>query len=157
LSPGVPEAILATLLFGAAYWALRYVVEQVGSVQTAMIGKATDLVALTLIVLVGWASRRFFSAATFAPGSVVPEARALAPRVGIFWVWLIPAAILDTAANLAYNFGVAGALTSVVATISSLFSAVTVMLAWVFLRERLTRMQWAGVAMILIGITLVNV
>jgi drug/metabolite transporter (DMT)-like permease len=33
---------------------------------------------------------------------------------------------------------------------------VTVLLAWMFLRERLASRQWCGVAAILAGITLVN-
>jgi drug/metabolite transporter (DMT)-like permease len=156
LGPGVPEALCATLLFGGAYWALRYVVAQMGGVQVAMVGKATDLVALTVIVLLGWGARRFIGRASFAQEAAVPAARALAPRSSVFWRWLVPGAILDTAANVAYNIGVAGALTSVVATLSSLFTAVTVVLAWVFLRERLTRIQWGGVLLILAGIALVN-
>lgn len=156
LGPGVLEALIATVLFGITYWALRFVVAQVGSIQTAMISKVTDFLALTLVVLVGWASRRFFVRPAFAQGTAAPAAQALAPRNGAFWLWVIPGALLDTIANLAYNFGVAGALTSVVATISSLFTAVTVILAWFFLRERLTSIQWIGVAIILGGIVLVN-
>ncbi len=156
LGPGVAEALGATLLFGVGYWAMRFVVDQIGSVQVAMIGKATDFAALTLIVLVGWASRRLIGVGAFAQGTASPAARALAPRSGAFWGWLIPGAILDTAANVAYNIGVSGALTSVVATLSSLFTAVTVVLAWIFLHERLTRIQWAGVGFILAGIALVN-
>jgi drug/metabolite transporter (DMT)-like permease len=163
LGPGVPEALGATLLFGGAYFGLRYVAPQLGGVQTAMIGKVADFVALSLIVLLGWGMRRFIGGvggvggASVAQGAVAPAARALAPRSGAFWLWLIPGAILDTAANVAYNIGVTGALTSVVATLSSLFTAVTVVLAWVFLRERLTRVQWVGLLLILAGIALVNV
>lgn len=163
LGPGVPEALGATLLFGGAYFGLRYVAPQLGGVQTAIIGKVADFVALSLIVLLGWGARRFIGGAggvggaSVAQGSVAPAARALAPRSGAFWLWLIPGAILDTAANVAYNIGVTGALTSVVATLSSLFTAVTVVLAWVFLRERLTRVQWVGLLLILAGIALVNV
>lgn len=163
LGPGVPEALGATLLFGGAYFGLRYVAPQLGGVQTAMIGKVADFVALSLIVLLGWGARRFIGGAggvggaSVAQGTVAPAARALAPRSGAFWLWLIPGAILDTAANVAYNIGVTGALTSVVATLSSLFTAVTVVLAWIFLRERLTRVQWVGLLLILAGIALVNV
>ncbi len=160
LGPGVAEALGATLLFGGAYWAMRYVVGPLGGVQTAMIGKATDLVALTLIVLAMWAWRRYeryTGKVSFAQGATAMDERALAPRSSLFWRWLIPGAILDVAANVAYNIGVSGALTSVVATLSSLFTAVTVILAWIFLRERLTRVQWAGVLFILVGIALVNI
>lgn len=156
LGPGVAEALIATVIFGAAYWALRYVVVQLGGVQTALVGKLTDFVALSAIVLVGWAARRFIGVPALAEGGAIPAARALAPRSGVFWLWLIPGALLDVGANVAYNIGVTSSLTSVVATLSSLFTAVTVLLAWIFLHERLTRVQWSGVALILVGITLVN-
>jgi drug/metabolite transporter (DMT)-like permease len=65
-------------------------------------------------------------------------------------------ALLDTAANVAYKIGIATTLTSVVVTLSSHFSAVTVLLAWVILRERQARWQWAGVFAILLGVLLVN-
>jgi drug/metabolite transporter (DMT)-like permease len=68
----------------------------------------------------------------------------------------VPVALLDTAANIAYNLGIAGSLTAVVSVTSSLFSVVTVLLAWVLLRERLVRWQWAGVAAILVGIALLS-
>lgn len=155
--PGVLEAIGATLLFGAAYFALRFVVKQVGGVETAFIGKVADFVALSAMVLAGSASRRWLPMPAFAQGMAIPAPRSLAPRSSIFWRWIIPGAILDISANVAYNIGVTGALTSVVATLSSLFTAVTVALAWVFLHERLSRTQWVGVTFILIGIALVNV
>jgi drug/metabolite transporter (DMT)-like permease len=49
-----------------------------------------------------------------------------------------------------YNLGIATALTAIVSVLSSLFGAVTVLLARVFLGERL------GVAAIFAGITLVS-
>jgi drug/metabolite transporter (DMT)-like permease len=70
---------------------------------------------------------------------------------------MLPVAIFDTSANIAYNLGISTSLTAVVSVISSLFSAVTVLMAWVFLRERLARWQWVGVAAILAGIALVSV
>ncbi|HEX2348592.1 MAG TPA: EamA family transporter [Ktedonobacterales bacterium] len=82
LGPGVPEALGATLLFGGAYFGLRYVAPQLGGVQTAMIGKVADFVALSLIVLLGWGMRRFIGGVggvggtSVAQGAVAPAARA---------------------------------------------------------------------------------
>jgi uncharacterized membrane protein len=112
---------------------------------------------LTLLVAVGWLWRR----SRWTPGLAAEQAQAvsapLAPRGGRFWMWIIPAGALDVSANIFYNIGVTRALTSIVVTLSSLFTAFTVLLAWIFLRERLVRQQWAGVALILLGIVLVNV
>jgi drug/metabolite transporter (DMT)-like permease len=140
---GLPEAIGAMLTFGVGYWLLDFIVPTLGGVTTAFIAKVGDLIALGVIALrLAWR----------APRKPQPDPRLSQP----FWLWVIPVALLDTAANIAYNIGIATALTSVVVTLSSLFSAVTVLLAWVVLRERLALWQWVGVLTILLGVLLVN-
>jgi drug/metabolite transporter (DMT)-like permease len=142
-APGLLEAIGAMLTFGVGYWLLDFIVPTLGGVTTAFIAKVGDLIALGAIALfLAWR----------APRKLQPELRLSQP----FWLWVIPVALLDTAANIAYNIGIATALTSVVVTLSSLFSAVTVLLAWVVLRERLALWQWVGVLTILLGVLLVN-
>jgi drug/metabolite transporter (DMT)-like permease len=72
------------------------------------------------------------------------------------WGWVIGIAVFDSGAFAAYNAGVAGALTSVVSVICSLYSAVTMLLAFVFLRERLSVFQWAAVGLVFLGIAMVS-
>jgi drug/metabolite transporter (DMT)-like permease len=142
-APGLLEAIGAMLTFGVGYWLLDFIVPTLGGVTTAFIAKVGDLLVLGVIVLfLAWR----------APRKPQPDLRLSQP----FWLWVIPVALLDTAANIAYNIGIATALTSVVVTLSSLFSAVTVLLAWVVLREQLALWQWVGVLTILLGVLLVN-
>ena len=142
-APGLLEAIGAMLTFGVGYWLLDFIVPTLGGVTTAFISKVGDLVALGVIALfLAWRT----------PRRPQPEAR----LSWTFWLWVVPVALLDTAANIAYNIGIATALTSVVVTLSSLFSAVTVLLAWIVLRERLALWQWVGVVTILLGVLLVN-
>jgi drug/metabolite transporter (DMT)-like permease len=144
------------LIFGVCYWALRYPVAILGGTTTVFISKVADMIVLMLIALVGLLFHHLRSRGNSA-------ARERAPWYVIrwparpFWLWVIPVALLDTAANVAYNLGITVSLIAVVSVISSLFSAVTVLLAWVFLRERLARWQWAGVGAILVGIALVSV
>ena len=158
LAPGLPEALISTLIFGFCYWALRFVVPGLGGITVAFIGKASDLIALLLLA---------FAAALLRlrrpkrPRSIVRRAASplFARPAGLwrdFLLAVIPTALFDTAANIAYNLGIAGSLTSVVAVLSSLFSAVTVLLAWIFLRERLSPWQWVGVIAIFLGIALVS-
>jgi uncharacterized membrane protein len=45
---------------------------------------------------------------------------------------------------------------SVVSVLASLYGAVTVLLAWIFLRERLDMSQWFGIVMIFVGVVLVS-
>ncbi|MEO7001640.1 MAG: EamA family transporter [Ktedonobacterales bacterium] len=180
LAPGVIESLAASVLFGVCYYALRDV-SSLGGVTVAFIGKVADLVALGALALLApvgvygwraWRGARQMKASPELLARTCIEAKTTVQypwyalrlptmdggTLGRFLVFVIPTSLLDTAANVAYNVGIdnAGALTSVVATLSSLFSVVTVLLAWVFLRERLARWQWVGVAAIFVGVALVN-
>lgn len=149
LAPGLLEAFGAMLLFGVAYWALRYVVAILGGVTVALLGKLGDLAVLSLIALV--------LAIIFRTRGSKPSVPLRIPRpTPAFLAFVIPTALLDTTANVAYNLGIGVALTSLVSVLSSLFSPVTVLLAWIFLGERLSRWQWVGVAAIFGGVALVS-
>lgn len=151
LQPGVAEAILAMVIFGVCYWLLRFVVARLGGVQTAFIGKVVDASVLTLVACGVLLSARLRKGAT--PIRALPPSPAATRQLALF---AGANALLDTGANVAYNLGVASALTSVVSVLSSLFSAVTVLLAAVFLHDRLSRWQWTGVIAILAGVALVS-
>ena len=45
---------------------------------------------------------------------------------------------------------------SIVTVLSSLYGAVTVLLAAIFLRERIALLQWAGIIAIFVGIVLIG-
>lgn len=73
------------------------------------------------------------------------------------WSTLVLNGIFDVGGNIFFILaGQAGRL-DVASVLSSLFSGVTVMLAWFFLRERLTRGQWVGVLSALIAIILMTI
>src|SRR5207244_11197585 len=55
------------------------------------------------------------------------------------WRLIVPIGILDTMSFLSVAIGYTTDQVSVVSVLASLFSAVTVLLAWIFLREKL---QW---------------
>ena len=156
LAPGLWEALVAMLVFGVCYWALRYPVAALGGTTTVFISKVADLATLALIALVGLVVSRL---RVRGNGEISRSAPWFAMRIPprSFWLWVIPVAVLDTTANVAYNLGITISLTAVVSVISSLFSVITVLLARMFLRERLVRWQWAGVVAILVGIALVSV
>ena len=72
------------------------------------------------------------------------------------WPFLILNGVFDIAGNVFFILsGQAGRL-DVASVLSSLFSGVTVMLAWIFLKERLTRGQWIGVSAALVAIVLMT-
>jgi transporter family protein len=89
-----------------------------------------------------------------AEGAESAEKRA-ARRVGVFWAFLT--GILGGVGNLAFfQAMVVGGKASVVAPVTALFPMVTVVLALIFLRERLGRVQWAGLALAFVAIYLLS-
>ena len=73
------------------------------------------------------------------------------------WPMIIINGVLDISGNLFFILaGQAGRL-DVAAVLSSLFPGASVMLAWIFLKERLTRNQWIGIGSALIAIVLMTI
>ena len=137
LSKGVGWAIAAALGFGVMFWFLGYhVLPVVAAPVSVWVMRLTSIVALGLVAL--------------------PARQSLKLPSGLVWWGLFAAGILDTCAFLANNAGLQLGQVSVVSVLSSLYGAVTVLLAWIFLRERLEISQWSGIAMIFAGIVLVS-
>jgi drug/metabolite transporter (DMT)-like permease len=137
LSTGVGWAIYAALGFGVLFWFLGYhVVPAVGSAVSVWVMRLTALVSLSV-----------------AAGPTRQTLRL--PRGSVWWL-LLAVGILDTAAFVANNAGLSTGQVSVVSVLASLYGAFTVLLAWIFLRERLERSQWLGIVLIFIGIVLVS-
>ena len=137
LSKGVGWAIAAALGFGVMFWFLGYhVLPVVAAPVSVWVMRLTSIVALGLVAL--------------------PARQSLKLPSGLVWWGLFAAGILDTSAFLANNAGLRLGQVSVVSVLSSLYGAVTVLLAWIFLRERLEISQWLGIVMIFVGIVLVS-
>ncbi len=137
LSTGVGWAICAALGFGVLFWFLGfYVVPAVGSAVSVWVMRLTALLALSL--------------------AAAPAGQSLKLPRGKVWWLLLAVGILDTAAFVVNNAGLSTGQVSVVSVLASLYGAFTVLLAWIFLRERLERSQWLGIVLIFIGIVLVS-
>lgn len=134
---GIPDALGAALGLGAYFWALGELTPTLGVYWPVLATRAIHL-ALVLALM------RFRGERGLTPG------RALLPV-------LAAAGLLDTAALVAFNLGVDAAFTTTTTALTSLYSAVTVLLAWLFLRERLRGSQWAGIGVVLAGVFLVSV
>ncbi len=133
---GVPSALGAMLSFGIFLWAVDFVVPEVGVFWPVMVGKVTDvLLAIGLLVL--------------RPRPFLRPSREL-------WWRIVVVSLLNSMGFLAFNMGVTVADAAIVAPLSSLASPITILLAWLFFRERLSRMQWLGVVTVLIGVVLVG-
>ncbi|HEY2109081.1 MAG TPA: DMT family transporter [Candidatus Acidoferrales bacterium] len=137
LSKGVVWALLAALGFGVLFWFLGfYVVPAVGPTISVWVIRLTSFSVL--------------AAAAF------PTRQSLKLPSGRVWWLLAAVGFLDTAAFVANNAGLSTGQVSVVSVLASLYGAVTVLFAWIFLREKLERTQWLGIILIFAGIVLVS-
>jgi drug/metabolite transporter (DMT)-like permease len=137
LSKGVALAIAASVGYGFMFWWLGFhVVPLIGSGTSVWVIRATTFCALLAIGL--------------PTGQAGPL-----PRGKVWWL-LILTGLMDTSAFVVNNAGLGNGHVAVVSVLSSLYGAVTVLLAWIFLRERMERSQWAGIALIFAGVVLVS-
>jgi drug/metabolite transporter (DMT)-like permease len=73
------------------------------------------------------------------------------------WSLLTINGVLDISGNLLFILAGQTGRMDVAAVLSSLFPGATVVLAWIFLKERLTRNQWIGIGTALIAIVLMTI
>lgn len=88
--------------------------------------------------------------------AAIPSHQNVDPPRGRVWWLLVLMGLMDTTAYVANNVGLRAGPVSVITVVASLYGAVTVLLSSIFLRERLERSQWLGVAFIFTGILLVS-
>jgi drug/metabolite transporter (DMT)-like permease len=140
LARSVGWAAFSAAGFGVMFWWLGFhVIPLVGGAASVWLVRLTSLCTLALASKPARKSIRL-------------------PRGSIWWVLLVMG-VLDTTAYVANNTGMDLGHVShvaVVSVLSSLYGAVTTLLAWIFLRERLERSQWFGVFLLFIGIVLVS-
>lgn len=137
---GVPEAIASAVCFGVMFWLVDGYVK-------APLGDVYPLILLKMMATI-------FAVGYVAKSPPIPEAESLG-KGRLVWLALL-AALLDTAAWVCALYGYKNGHVAVVTALASLFSVVTVVMAGIFLKERLNKLQWVGVAVVLGGICLVS-
>ena len=137
LSKGAAMAILAATGYGVMFWWLGFhVVPLVGSAVSVWVVRITTLVVLFLVG--------------------IPTGKSLQLPSGNIWWVLLVVGLMDTCAFVANNAGMGTGHVAVVSVLASLYGAVTVLLSWIFLRERIERTQWFGIFLIFVGVVLVS-
>ncbi len=135
---GVPYALAAALGFGLNYWIIGFRVMPVFS----GFGSVWVIRLLTFLVL----------AMLLRPlGETMALPRGSTASL-IFFIGLT-----DTAGFVANNLAFKQEEIAIATVLASLYGVVTLFFAAVFLRERLGRTQWLGVALIFLGVALVSV
>jgi drug/metabolite transporter (DMT)-like permease len=132
-SKGIPEALAAGVGFGAFFIFLSNTAPDSGV--WPLVGARFASLALLWVILAA------------LPGTVSIRAETN--------LLILGAGLLDIIANALFLYATRGGLLTIVAVLSSLYPAATVLLARVVLHERLSRSQAGGVALAIVGIALV--
>jgi drug/metabolite transporter (DMT)-like permease len=133
---GLWLAIVASILFGVTFWGMKYVTPVIGGVIPVFLQR---VFAPLMLVIISFVLRQSIAL----------------PKNGA-WPWIIAVGVIDTLAFVAFSVGTTISGAGVISVLSSMFSAVTVLLAWIFLKERLAKIQWWGVIGILLGVGLIS-
>jgi len=136
LATGVGYAMIVFFALGFMFFALKLIVVDLGAFLPVLLVRVMSASVLTVVLLNFRGSMR----------------RSWSSYLPIVFV----IGIVDTLGNITYNLGILGGTVSVVATISGLFSAVTVILAFAVLKERLAVHQVLGLLTILIGVAIIG-
>ena len=134
---GVPWALAAALGFGVNYWILGFRVMPIfGGFASVWVIRLISFVILLLLL------RPLGQSTEIPRGSTA---------------WLIFfIGLADTAGFVANNLAFKREEIAIATVLSSLYGVVTLLFAAAFLRERLGRRQWLGVALIFAGVALVS-
>ncbi|MDQ3983515.1 MAG: DMT family transporter [Actinomycetota bacterium] len=132
LSPGVPDALVAGLAFGLFFILLDGAGDDT-SLWPLVGGRTASLTVLCVLVVL---RRERISA---APGTRMP---------------IVAAGLLDVAANLFYLLSTREGLLTIVAVLTSLYPATTILLARIVLGERMGRLQIGGLALAATGVVM---
>jgi drug/metabolite transporter (DMT)-like permease len=134
---GIGWAAVASIGFGLLFWLLGIrIIPRVGAIQTVWMIRLTSTVLTAAVILFAKQPIRL-------------------PRGNVRWMSL-GMGVFDTLAFVLSNRGMQMEQVAVISVLGSLYGAVTVGLASIFLREHVSRWQWAGIVTIFAGIFLIS-
>lgn len=134
---GLGWAIAAAIGFGLLFWLLgTRIIPRVGATQTVWVIRLTSTVLTAAILFLAKQPMRLSRG----------EVRWMVLGMGFF----------DSGAFVLSNRGMLMEQVAVISVLGSLYGAVTVGLAAIFLREHVSRWQWGGIATIFAGIYLIS-
>ncbi|HTI13957.1 MAG TPA: DMT family transporter [Dictyobacter sp.] len=136
---GVGWALFSALGYGVTFWILGFrVTQNLGGLMPVWLIRT--LTPCILLLCLPFTRQRF-----------------TLPRGSIWWI-IVSVSIVDTLGYIAYTSGLLlQGQVAIITILSSLYSAVTIILAGLFLRERLQYTQWFSIFVILGGIVLVRI
>lgn len=134
---GLGWAVAAAIGFGLLFWLLgTRIIPRVGATQTVWVIRLTSTVLTAAILFLAKQPMRL-------------------PRGEVRWM-VLGMGFFDSGAFVLSNRGMLMEQVAVISVLGSLYGAVTVGLAAIFLREHVSRWQWGGIATIFAGIYLIS-
>ena len=144
--PGVIFAVVALVLFAIMTIGSDIVLERTGWVEVLLVSRSANAVISVLVLVVAMTILRRPAAALLqgedADGGRIDK-RVVAA--------IVAAGLLDVLGLMSFAYGLEVAETWLVGLASSFGPAVTIVVAVVFLGERLEPIQWVGLAGVLVG------
>ena len=135
-SAGAADALIAMVAWGISYALLKPITSAIGPVMALFLLKI-----LAVAALLSWTG--------------VSKIKISLPAKTTFLL-LAVAGLLDFSAYLAFNFSLNTQYVSVASAIVATAPAITIGLAYVFLKERVVRNQKLGIIAILVGLVLIS-
>lgn len=134
---GMGWALIASVGFALLFWLLGIrIIARVGAVQTVWMIRLTSTLIIAAAILVSRHPVRL-------------------PRGEVRWM-VLGMGVFDTGAFVLSNLGMKMEQVAVISVLGSLYGAVTVGLAAIFLKEHVSRGQWLGIITIFVGIFLIS-
>lgn len=136
IAAGAGYALIAFAFMGILFFGVKIVVYDLGGLVPVLVFRiASTAIFGALLLLNGGRAARIPTSALYLIGFV---------------------GVVDSLANVAYNIGVSVGTVAVVSFVSSLFSVVTLLLAVVMLKERLSKHQVIGIILLISGIAVIG-
>jgi drug/metabolite transporter (DMT)-like permease len=134
---GIGWAVFASVGFAMLFWLLGIrIIPRVGAVQTVWMIRLTSMLLTAAVIIIARQPMRL-------------------PRGEVRWM-VLGMGVFDTGAFVLSNLGMKMEQVAVISVLGSLYGAVTVGLAAIFLREHVSRWQWMGIVTIFVGIFLIS-
>jgi drug/metabolite transporter (DMT)-like permease len=136
LPQGIRYAILAAILFGIGFWLLRYPSPILGSFLTTFIARFSSIVTISIIMICKKNELRIRSNESIIPILII--------------------GILNACGLILYNQALIYGLSSIVTVIFSLYGVVTVIIGYIFLKQRVFHIQYMGILLTFIGVAILS-
>jgi drug/metabolite transporter (DMT)-like permease len=134
---GIGWAAFASVGFAMLFWLLGIrIIPSVGAVQTVWMIRLTSTLLTAAVILIAKQPMKL-------------------PRSEVRWM-VLGMGVFDTGAFVLSNLGMKMEQVAVISVLGSLYGAVTVGFAAVFLREHVSKWQWMGIVTIFVGIFLIS-